>query len=240
MGLRDIERKLAKKSAYQLKDAELMLMELDKLIEGYKELEKELKKFEKKHGKDVKKNKEYYEKLSQLRAELGLPEEIGVFSWKESPSFMDKLTGKGYFDQLGNDILEVGTKLKAKTGGIMSVAELVLQVNKHRPGRVIPANDVVRALESLAKDGLVQPIRELDSGVKIIEFVAVEMSNDQQKILALASRFDFLTFEQVILKTKWTPERAKVALDNLEEQGIALKDEDYVDGVKYWFPSLGQ
>jgi hypothetical protein len=239
MGLRDIEHKIAKKSAYQVKDAELMLIELDNLIEGFKELEKQLKKFEKKHGDDIKKNKDYYTKLSELRSELGLPEEIGVYNWKDSPSFMDKLTGKGYFDQLANDIIELGSKVKSESGGLISVAELTLKLNKNRPGKLIPPRDVIRVLESLAKDDLIQPIRTLESGVKIVEFVSIEMSDDQQKILSLASRQEFLTMEQLLIKTKWSMERARLAMDSLVEQGIALKDEQYSEGTKYWFPSLG-
>ncbi|MHA2092541.1 MAG: hypothetical protein ACW98K_16975 [Candidatus Kariarchaeaceae archaeon] len=70
MGLRDIERKITTKSAYQRKEAELLLQELDQLIENVETLKKDLRKFEKKHGKDIQSNKDYYEKISLLREEI--------------------------------------------------------------------------------------------------------------------------------------------------------------------------
>lgn len=240
MGLRDIERKIRTKSAYQIKDAELMLVELDQLIDGFKELEQQLKKFEKKHGDEIKNNKEYYEKLSRLRDDLGLPKELGVYDWKDSPSFVDKLTGKGYFDQLGNDLLEIGMQSTQQTGGLMAVAQLVLKLNKSRPGKIIPPKDVIRALENLVKAGIIAGIRELDSGVKIAEFVAIDLSEDQQTVFSLASRYGYITPELLILKTKWAIERANRVLDSLTDEGIAIKDDSLAEGTKYWFPSLGE
>ncbi len=240
MGLRDIERKIRMKSAYQEKEAELMLTELDLLIENYRKLEKQLKEFEKKHGKKIKENREYYEKLSEFRRELGLPEEIGVYDWKEKPSFVDKLTGKGYYDEIANEILEIGKESMRETGGLMSVAEVTLRLNKRRPGKIIPPKDVIRALESLKKSGLIQNLKQLDSGTKIVEFVSVDLSKDQEKVLSLASRKGgMLTLEELLIKTKWPMERATRALDAMVQDGLALKDDDYSEGIRYWFPALG-
>lgn len=217
-----------------------MLVELDQLITGFRELEDQLKKFEKKHGDEIKNNKEYYEKLSSLREDLGLPQEIGVFDWKDQPSFVDKLTGKGYFDQLANELLEIGTQNTRQTGGLISVAQLVLKLNKLRPGKVIPPQDVIRALKNLEKSGLISAIRTLDSGVKIAEFVAIDLSDDQQIVFSLASRHGFITPELLIMKTKWSLERSNRVLDSLTDEGIAIKDTNVAEGTKYWFPSLGE
>ena len=240
MGLRDIERKIRMKSAYQQKEAELMLTELDQLIENYKALEKQLRQFEKKHGKQIQENKEYYQKITEFRRELGLPDEIGVYEWKEKPGFIDRLTGKGYYDQLANEILEIGKQSVRETGGLMSIAELTLRINKSRPGKVVPPDDVVRSLETLVKSGLIPQLRKLDSGVKIVEFVTVDLSKDQEVVLSLASRKGGeLTLEELVMKTKWPIERATRAVNALVDDGIALKDETYAEGTKYWFPALG-
>lgn len=240
MGLRDIERKIKTKSAYQRKEAEMMLQELDQLIENVETLKEQLKKFEKKHKKEISNTKEYYEKIAIIREELGLPEEIGIYDWKESPSIMDRVRGKGYFDQLGNEILELGKSLITETGGLISIAELVLKLNKIRPGKLVPPKDVIRALNSLVETKLIQPLRKLPSGVLIVEFIAIELSEDQQKVFDLATRFGFLTKESLIMHSNWTPERANRVLEELIFEGIALKDETYHEGIKYWFPSLGQ
>ncbi len=101
MGLREIEEKIRVKAAYKKKSVEIMLEELGTLLESMKELKKRVKVFEDKWGKDIKENKEFYEKMSNIREELGLPEEVGVFKWKEKPGALEKLTGKGsFYDQL--------------------------------------------------------------------------------------------------------------------------------------------
>lgn len=240
MGLRDIERKLATKSAYQRHDAEIMLQELDGIVENVEALKKQLKKFEKKHGKEISKNKEQYEKISQLREELGLPPEIGVYEWKEAPSLMDRLRSKGYFDQLANEILELGKDAKANMGGLMSVAELVLKINKSRPGKIVPPKDVIKSLKILVDSQLIQPTRKLTSEVLIAEFISIELSEDQEIVFDLASRKGFITKEKLILDTTWVPERATRVLDELMKQGLVLKDDSYQEGTKYWFPSLGE
>ena len=240
MGLRDIEKKIKSKSAYKRKEAEMMLSELDQMIENVEKLKDQLKKFEKKHGDEIQTNKDFYGKISSIRDGLGLPAEVGIYEWKEGPSFRDRLSGKGYFDQLANEILEIGKEAISTTGGLLSIAEIVLRINKSRPGKVVPSKDVVRALDTLAGSKLIQPVRKLPSGTLIAEFVAIEMSSDQQKVFDLAARHGFLTKENLILYTNWPPERVNRVLEELEKEGIVLKDESYHEGVKYWFPSLGQ
>ena len=137
MGLRDIEKKIKVKSAFQVKDAELMLKELEQMINNISEVKKQLKKFEKRYGDKISDNKEYYDKLAILREELGLPTEIGRYDWKEAPTLKDKLTGKGFYDVLANEILELGQSLTPENGGIIAVGELFTQLNKVRPGRMV-------------------------------------------------------------------------------------------------------
>ena len=240
MGLRDIEKKMVKKSAFQRKEAELMLQELDGLIENVESLKKQLKKFEKKHSSEIRENQEYYNKVSRVRDELGLPKEVGVYEWRESPSFMDRLRGSGYFDQLANEILELGRTTVNNSGGLISIAELVLNINRTRPGKLVTPKDITKSLEKLVSDELIQPLRKLPSGVMIVEFVPIELSTDQQEVFDLASRHGFLTREKLIMHTNWEPERVTRVLTDLIDQGIVLKDETYHEGTKYWFPSLGE
>lgn len=240
MGLRDIEKKIRSKSAYQRKEAEMLLQQLDQMIENVAALKDQLKKFEKNHGKEIQENKDYYQKISELRGGLGLPSEIGMYEWKDSPSFKDKFGNKGYYDLLANEILELGKSAINDTGGLFSIAELVIKLNKIRPGKVVPPKDVLKALDNLIESKLIPPIRKLKSGVLVVEFVAVELSSDQELVFNLASQKGFLTQETLIVQLGWNPERATRILEELVINGMALKDESYQEGIKYWFPSLGQ
>ncbi|MFW9852229.1 MAG: hypothetical protein ACFFDS_04770 [Candidatus Thorarchaeota archaeon] len=238
LGLRDIEKKIKVKSAFQVKEAELMIKELEQMIDNVDQVKKQLKKFEKKFGDKISDNKEYYEKLADLRTELGLPAEIGRFDWKETPTLKDRLTGKGFYDILANEILELGQKLTPENGGIISIGELFTQLNKTRPGRMVSIDDMYRSLEKLINSQLITPYRTLDSGVKIVEFTTVEFSPDHDVILSYASREGFVTKENLLMKTNWAEERIDRCLKFFEEHGMARVDRSYSEGTKYWFPGL--
>ena len=238
MGLRDIEKKLKVKSAFQVKEAELMIKELEQMLENIKQVKKQLKKFEKKYGDKIVENKEYYEKLAGLREELGLPTEIGRYEWKEAPTLKDRLTGKGFYDILANEIMDLGQKLIEENGGIMSVGELFTQLNKTRPGKLVTIDDLYRSLEKLINSKLIPPFKVLESGVKLVEFAPVEFSPDHDVILNIASRTGFVTKEDLLLRTGWAEERINRCLSFFEENGIARVDSSYAEGTKYYFPGL--
>ncbi len=238
MGLRDIEKKIKIKSAFQVKDAEMMIKELEQMVDNISQIKKQLKKFENKYGDRITENKEYYEKLAVLRDELGLPSEIGRFDWKEAPSLKDKLTGRGFYDILANEILELGQNLTPDNGGIMSVGELFTQLNKTRPGKMVTIDDMYRSLEKLINAQLVPPFKVLDSGSKIVEFTTVEFSPDHDIILNYASRNGFVTKEDLLMRTGWAEERIDRCLIFFDENGIARVDKSYSEGTKFWFPGL--
>ncbi len=238
MGLREIRDDIRKKSEMTVKEADLMLHEIDELIAAFKVLEKKMKKFEKQHGSKIKNSKEYYQKLTELREGLGLPPEIGVYNWSDSPSFMDRLTGKGYYDQLSLDVLEIGKEITSKTGGLISLAELTIRLNKARPGKVVPPDDVAKVVKTLQKNDLIVGMRELDSGVKIVEFVSADLTEDQERVFSIASKKGYVTLEELVMKTRWSLERATRLMESLENEGLVVKDSDVTEGTKYWFPSL--
>ncbi|NHJ83907.1 MAG: hypothetical protein FK734_00510 [Asgard group archaeon] len=239
MGLRDIEKKIRVKSAFQTKEAEIMIKDLEQMLLNVRELRDELKKFEKKWKKDIEKNEESYSKLVELRQELGLPDEMGVYEWKESATFWDRIGGGDFYERLSVEILEKAKELQEYTGGIMTLGEVVLLVNKGRPGKIISADDVIKAVEKLAKAKLIPELRELKSGVIIVEFIPANLSDDQEEVLALSTRKGWISLEELILKTKWSQERSERALESMRETGIARVDASYAEGKKYYFPGLG-
>lgn len=236
MGLRDIEKKIRSKSAYQRKEAELLLDELNRMIQDLNDLKDQLKRFEKEHKGEIETNKDFYAKVTQIRDDLGLPHELGVYEWQEGPSRFNK---QAFYDQLSNEILELGKRLVTKTGGMIAVAELVLTLNKERPGKLVSANDVVKSLEQLSKSGLIQSLRKLPSGVLIAEFIAIELSDDQQTVLDFAASKGFVTSEKFMTSSSWAPERVNRVLGEMVDNGLAIKDESIQEGTKYWFPGLG-
>jgi hypothetical protein len=126
-----------------------------------------------------------------------------------------------------------------KCCGIMTLGEVVLLVNKDRPGKVIAAKDVITSIDKLVEAKLIPKTKELSSGVVIVEFIPANLSDDQEEVLALSSRKGWISLEELILKTRWSQERAERALESMRDSGIARVDASYAEGKKYYFPGLG-
>ena len=238
MGLREIDRKIRTRAKMKEKKAKMLLNELEEMAENTKTLLEQLELLEKKWEQEVDQSPELAQQISKVRADLGLPENTGVFKKKDSPGILERLTGQGpYFAQLGIEILDIAKEKKEATGGLLSLAELILLINKRNPGWVFAPHDVIRAVELLEKEELIPGIKTLESGVKIIEFFPISLADDEQQVLNLAAKVGWITLEQLIAQG-WSQERATRALNSLKTNGIAHEDQTYAEGTKYFFPSL--
>ena len=239
MGLRKIESDIEFRAQIRKKSPEFMIKELESMLKTLKELRARLKEFEDKYGNLIIENPEYQEKLKEIRLEIGLSE-LPTEEFKIKPSAAEKITGKGtFYNQLGVQILNMAKKRVLETGGIMTLAEVVLMVNEGRPKNIVSALDVVRALNILEKAGVIQGIKKLDSGIKIVEFIPVELTPDQNIILNLASKKGYITMEELIMQTNWPQDRIERVLQSLIDKNIAKVDSSYATGKKYYFPGLG-
>lgn len=236
MGLHDIEKKLKLEREFKKKSTELMMKDLGKMLTSLRELRGELKKFEKKYAKEIKTLPAYREQVVRMRAELGLPLEIGVYEEKGKP----RLFGKDeYYDKLGLEALGILQKNKEASGGIMSLAEIVLLVNKETPGVTISPDDINSAIKRLEKADLVNVFELKSSDVKLVEFVPVGLSSDQNEVLELASSKGWTTLEEIMIEKGWSKERSERVLKAFKDGGIARLDSSYARGTRYYFPGLG-
>ena len=236
MGLHDIEKKLELNREMKKKGTELLMEDLGKMLTSLKSLRKELKKFEKKYAKELKTIPSYREKVVRMREELGLPLEIGVYEEKGKP----RLFGKDkYYDKLGLETLDILQKHKETSGGIISIAETILLINKENPGVTISPDDIIKALRRMEKADLVNVFGLKLSDVKIVEFVPVGLSSDQHDILELASTKGWITLEEVMMENGWSKVRSERVLKAFKDGGIARIDSSYARGTRYYFPGLG-
>ncbi|MFX1518829.1 MAG: EAP30/Vps36 family vacuolar-sorting protein [Promethearchaeota archaeon] len=237
MGLHDIEKKLKLKREFKKKGTELMMEDLGKMITSLKELRGELKKFEKKYAKEIKTLPTYREQVVRMRAELGLPLEIGVYEEKGGkPRFFGK---DKYYDRLGLETLDILQTHKETSGGLMRLAEIVLLVNKETPGVTVSPEDIDHAIKRLEKTDLVKVIELKSSNIKLVEFVPVSLTNDQNEILELASAKGWTTLEEIMMAKEWSKERSERVLKAFKDSGIARLDSSYARGTRYYFPGLG-
>jgi predicted transcriptional regulator len=239
LGLHEIEKQVKMKSAFQRKRVELMMEELKGMLNTVKELREKVEEFEKEYEDLIMELPEYQRKLDAIKAEVGLPTTEEFVIKKKKPGLLEKITGKGkFYEELSMKILDIATKAAKETGGIISLADLILRVNKIIRDISISPMDVVKALKKLEEAGLISGVRKLKSGVKIVEVYPVELTKDQNEILSLASKKGWITLENVMVETKWSRERAMRALKSLEEAGIAIYDPSYTKGSRWYFPGF--
>ena len=175
----------------------------------------------------------------KLRSELGLPLAIGIYEVGSKPSLKSRIQGKDeYENYLALRILEIGKQARNRTGGILSVSELILQLNDESKGIVVSINDVSNSLKLLSSNGLIHQIRIL-AGMKIIEFMDPQLEGDHQTILEIAAEdHGQVSLTTLIQKTSWTMERVERALNVLINKKIAIKS-NTLDGVVLSFPGIG-
>lgn len=236
MGLRDIERRIRERSAMERKESELLIVDLRKMLENARALKERLRDIEKQFGKEIGKDQEGYKQLVEVRQALGLPEEMGVWEWQDRAKGISK---SKFYENFGLEILELSRKQLQETGGIMALSELLLLIQRNRPGGSPPISDVKEALKRLAKEELIPPQRTLPNGVMLVEFVPVEFSPDHEKVLSLAALTASITLDNLIRKTGWSLDRASRLLDELQNADVAIVDESYEEGKRYYFPGLG-
>ena len=239
MGLRRIEEKITQEAALKVKGSKLALQSLEDMSKKIRELHKELKHLESKYTADIKKNPDLAQEVMRLREELGLPLAIGIYEVGQKPSLKSRLKGKDeYVNFLAVRILEIGKQTKQRTGGIISVSELILQLNDESKGIVVSIIDITKALELLTSNGLIHQIRQL-AGMKIVEFMDPQLTNEHQKILEIAAEeHGQISLTALIQRTSWSMERVDRSLNELIKKKIAIRS-NTLDGVVLSFPGIG-
>ncbi|PWI48659.1 hypothetical protein CEE45_05460 [Candidatus Heimdallarchaeota archaeon B3_Heim] len=239
MGLRRIEEKITQEAAMKVKGSQLALLSLNEMSKKIRNLHKELQKLESQYKSDIKKNPDLAQKVMKLREELGLPLAIGIYDVGKKPSFKSRLQGNDeYINYLGLRIIEIGKQIRNHTGGILSVSELILKLNDESKGIVVSISDVNNALELLTSNGLIHQIRTL-VGMKIIEFIDPELTQDHQRILELAAQANGqLSMTELVQKSTWTIERVERSIEVLINKKVAIKS-NTLDGILISFPGVG-
>jgi Fic family protein len=141
-------------------------------------------------------------------------------------------------EKLGMLLYQRALLKRKENGGIMTFAEAYLLTNTGKLAQKLENKDIEKAVKILEKNKLIPGTRQLKSGVKIISFFPIELTDDQNEVLSIASRSGSVTLEEIMLKTGWTKTRAQNVLQTLEEEGITRKDESYAHGEKYYFPGF--
>lgn len=182
--------------------------------------------------------KKYKSRIQQLEEELlrkeGRSLTVTALDAREKP----KIFGKGKFiDNLGDLVLEYGKSLRASSGGYISLANLYSSLKSQVPDISFSVKDLEKACNQLAKQSLIEGISK-PAGVKIVEFIPVQLGKDARSIFELAVTKGYVTMEEVMLRTKWDQQRVSRVLESLVNQKIAQRVTSLDSGEQFYFPGL--
>ncbi|MHA1972256.1 MAG: hypothetical protein ACTSW1_04645 [Candidatus Hodarchaeales archaeon] len=182
--------------------------------------------------------KKYEKRIRQLEEQIlrkeGRSLTITALDLTEKPKIFGK---KKFEDNLADLILEHFKKMPVSAGGYISLANLYTEIKNQVPDIKFSSKDLEKVCRKLVKDGLISGINK-HSGIKIVEFKPISLGKDARKVFALAVGKGYVTFEEVMLNTKWEQHRVKRVLEELVRQNIAQKVTSLDTGDQYYFPGL--
>jgi hypothetical protein len=179
------------------------------------------------------------ERVDNVGRDFGITVDEVVEEVMEEKVFEKK--GSVDHERLAILLLQKAQRLRETNGGIMTLAELQLVISSGSasPGR-IRSEDVRKSVEILVERKLIPGFRKLSSGLVIVCFFPIEISPDQNTVLAVAGEKGWTTLEEVMTRVHWSRERADMALKALEDAGVSRLDPSYSTGKKWYFPGLTQ
>ena len=242
MGIRELRDRMEKRRYMQKKAVEFKLEEIKSDLEAAAETKEKLEELARKYGVIIATSPKLQEEVERIRKQYGIPKESVITRVMSEEEVLKRgplgLGTRIDHEKLGMLLYQRAMFKRKENGGIMTYGEAYLLVNTGKLAEKLEAKDVEKAVKILKKNNIIPGERELKSGVKVISFFPVELTDDQNEVLSIASRKGFTTLEELMLKTGWTKTRAQNALQALEQEGITRKDESYAHGEKYYFPGL--
>ena len=142
---------------------------------------------------------------------------------------------KEEMERLEKLILEIG-KNPEKSQGMMDIAQIFLEANKLKKVQTdeYTVDEVKQAVKNLDKQNLVN-VKKLKGNLEVVEFVPVELSGVQNKIIETAAEKGWVSIEDVMLNCNLNAEIAEKEMKKLEDKKIAIKVSDRKLGKRWYF-----
>ena len=194
--------------------------------------EEGVERIEKKSGKDLIASKMLVGKVLELRKRAGMAETIGTAGKVKTPI----LFGKDEFKQkLVQEILVIGTEELEDIGSAITVVNLIDYFRETRPNWDVKTGEILEVVRKLEEKEVIPPKVDLGEEEVLIRFKPIEMSNDIQEILMLATGLPSLSVDKVASHLGWSIERAQSTLTLMMKMDLTVLDEVSGD---YYFPGI--
>ena len=148
-----------------------------------------------------------------------------------------KVIGKGkYYDQLGNLVLKIILSFELKNpSDPITLRDIYSRFTREYPNVSADLKDIQKVIENLNENGLLI-IGEDRQGLLFVRLQPAEA--EMNIILELAKEKGFITVEELVMITNLSLEEALEEMNRFVKAGIAIRDIDYAEGTKYYFPGL--
>ncbi|TFG06566.1 hypothetical protein EU538_10060 [Candidatus Thorarchaeota archaeon] len=216
---------------------EAALGELEARAGDIERIRKRLRDVFQKQGETITSIPAHRDALVELLTELGYNPEAWIAEARTRKGMVKRLLERDdRRDALRRDVLRVAEESQ-ESGGVMLLSQVLMRMD--RLGWDANSEEIESVIKELGDDGLIEGISVLESGAKIVNFVPVELTDDPQAIISLASkRAGMLTIEDIVSSLGWTEARVRNALDLLVQNGVAKQQRSFSKSTRYWFPGF--
>lgn len=237
IGIRKIEDEIELKEIMKRKALELKQQELAEQAKTREFAIDKIREIAIKHGVILALDGELRDEIRDIQEKFNIPSSRIITERIEEIDVLRKMR-KIDHEKLGMLAYQRVLLEKEETGGILPISEVFELVNTGILKEHLEYEDVVRAVQILKKKKVIPEVRTLPDGVIEVVFFSVQHTDDEAKVISLASEKGYVSLEEVCAQLNWSQDRALRSLSSLESSGFAKKDESYLKGKKWYFPSI--
>lgn len=199
------------------------------------------------HAKDIRSNPTFRAEFARMCNAIGVDPLASSHTAREAgksggENFWSQMLGKDVHDfyfELGIRLVEVCRQTREENGGMISVDEVRVRVQKGRGsiggGMEVSEDDVLRAVKSLEPLGSGFTIKTLGSK-KFIRSVPKELNTDQATVLEVIQVLGYVTVSMLQINLNWERARCGAVIEDLMADSLIWIDTQAEEN-EYWSPT---
>ncbi|EJU06063.1 winged helix DNA-binding domain-containing protein [Dacryopinax primogenitus] len=241
-GIGGLQRQTQATQAYKPLSSAISRSQIDSLQQQLATFREALTRFAREHRNDIRRNPEFRQQFQQMCAAIG----VDPLAGPRKGGWWAELIGYGDWTyELAIQIVEICVNTRDINGGLIEMDEVLRMVRRLRAlgeddgSEAISEEDIVRSVHTLSVLGAGYQIVTVGHR-KMLRIVPQELDTDQAAVLEVAQEAGGQVNEGLlVLRKKWTVERARTALENmLMRDGLCWIDDQAEEGIVYWVPSV--
>ncbi|KZO94923.1 winged helix DNA-binding domain-containing protein [Calocera viscosa TUFC12733] len=241
-GIGGLQRQTQASQAYKPLSSAISRSQVDGLQQQLSTFREALTRFAKEHRNDIRRDPEFRQQFQRMCAAIG----VDPLAGPRKGGWWAELIGYGDWTyELAIQIVEICVNTRDMNGGLIELGEVLRVVRRLRAlggeneSEAVSEEDIVRSVHTLSVLGAGYQVVTVGSR-KMLRSVPQELDTDQAAVLEVAQEAGGQVNEgALVLRKKWTPERARTALDNmLMRDGLCWIDDQAEEGIVYWVPSV--